>query len=97
MVLRADVLAAAVAGAGGAGPVLALSPRGAPLTQARVRTLAAGPGVTLICGRFEGFDERLFTGSSSASSRSASATMSCRAANRPRWSCSMLASGCFPV
>ena len=62
MVLRADVLAAAIAGAGGAGPVLALSPRGAPLTQARVRTLAAGPGVTVLCGRFEGFDERLFTG-----------------------------------
>jgi tRNA (guanine37-N1)-methyltransferase len=63
MVLRADVLTAAVAGADGAGPVLALSPRGAPLTQARVRALAAGPGVTLLCGRFEGFDERLFTGS----------------------------------
>lgn len=63
MVLRADVLTAAVAGAGGVGPVLALSPRGAPLTQARVRILAAGPGVTLVCGRFEGLDERLFTGS----------------------------------
>jgi tRNA (guanine37-N1)-methyltransferase len=42
------------------GPVLAMSPRGAPLTQARVRDLAAGPGVTILCGRFEGFDERLF-------------------------------------
>jgi tRNA (guanine37-N1)-methyltransferase len=62
MVLRADVVAAAIAGAGGSGPVLALSPRGVPLTQARVRRLAAGPGVTLVCGRFEGFDERLFTG-----------------------------------
>lgn len=60
MVLRADVLSAAIDGAGGAGPVLALSPRGAPLTQARVRDLARGPGVRLICGRFEGFDERLF-------------------------------------
>jgi tRNA (guanine37-N1)-methyltransferase len=40
--------------------VVALTPRGAPLTQARVRQLAAGPGVTLLCGRFEGFDERLF-------------------------------------
>ncbi len=39
-----------------------MTPRGAPLTQARVRALAAGPGVTLVCGRFEGFDERLFTG-----------------------------------
>lgn len=62
MVLRADVLAAAIAGTDGAGPVIALSPRGTPLTQARVRDLAAGPGVMLICGRFEGFDERLFTG-----------------------------------
>jgi len=60
MVLRADIMAAAMDGAGGAGPVLAMSPRGAPLTQARVRELAAGPGVTLLCGRFEGFDERLF-------------------------------------
>jgi tRNA (guanine37-N1)-methyltransferase len=41
-------------------PILALTPRGKPLTQARVRQLAAGPGVILICGRFEGFDERIF-------------------------------------
>ena len=62
MVLRVDVVQTTLRGSGGAGPVLALSPRGAPLTQARVRALAAGPGVTLVCGRFEGFDERLFTG-----------------------------------
>jgi len=42
--------------------VLALTPRGPKLTQARVRALAAGPGVTLLCGRFEGFDERIFEG-----------------------------------
>lgn len=63
MVLRADVVAAALdaaQAAGAAGPAIALTPRGHPLTQARVRALAAGPGVTLICGRFEGFDERLF-------------------------------------
>ncbi len=41
-------------------PVLALTPRGTPITQARIRELAYGPGVALICGRFEGFDERLF-------------------------------------
>ena len=41
-------------------PVLALTPRGAPITQQRIRQLAAGPGLTLICGRFEGVDERLF-------------------------------------
>ncbi len=41
-------------------PILALTPRGTPITQARIRALAQGPGVTLICGRFEGFDERLF-------------------------------------
>jgi tRNA (guanine37-N1)-methyltransferase len=40
--------------------MLALTPRGAPLTQSRVRELAAGEGVILLCGRFEGFDERLF-------------------------------------
>lgn len=62
MVLRADIVSAALRGVGGTGPVIALSPRGAPLTQQRVRDLVAGPGVRLICGRFEGFDERLFTG-----------------------------------
>jgi tRNA (guanine37-N1)-methyltransferase len=41
-------------------PILAMTPRGKPVTQARVRELAAGPGVTILCGRFEGFDERLF-------------------------------------
>ncbi len=60
MVLRADVMAAAVDGVANGTPVIALTPRGAPLTQDRVRQLAAGPGVTLLCGRFEGFDERLF-------------------------------------
>jgi tRNA (guanine37-N1)-methyltransferase len=43
-------------------PVIALTPRGKPLTQARVRKLAEGPGVILLCGRFEGFDERIFEG-----------------------------------
>ena len=96
MVLRADILAAAVdfakvemekkllcpgegrgpepehesysSGAGlrrspentGVAPILAMTPRGTPITQARIRELASGPGVTIICGRFEGFDERLF-------------------------------------
>ncbi|MEQ1726015.1 MAG: tRNA (guanosine(37)-N1)-methyltransferase TrmD [Sphingopyxis sp.] len=41
-------------------PILAMTPRGAPITQARVRSLASGPGVIILCGRFEGFDERLF-------------------------------------
>ena len=61
MVIRADVLAAALDAAlpgGDARPRLLLSPRGRPLTQARVRGLAAGPGVVLVCGRFEGIDER---------------------------------------
>jgi tRNA (guanine37-N1)-methyltransferase len=63
MVLRADVLASAVDHAldrSPNAPVIAMTPRGAPLTQARVRQLADGPGVTILCGRFEGFDERLF-------------------------------------
>ena len=46
--------------AGDERPVLAMTPRGKPLTQARVRDLAAGPGVIILCGRFEGFDERIF-------------------------------------
>ena len=61
MVLRVDVLRDALRGCRGTGPVLVPTPRGTPLTQARVRSLAAGPGVTIVCGRFEGFDERLFT------------------------------------
>ena len=40
-------------------PLIYLSPRGAPLSQARVRALASGPGVTLVCGRFEGVDQRV--------------------------------------
>lgn len=63
MVMRADIAAAAIdagrtrmpAGA----PTLYLSPRGKPLTQVSVRELAAGPGVILLCGRFEGVDERV--------------------------------------
>jgi tRNA (guanine37-N1)-methyltransferase len=65
MVLRADVLAAAIDHAAALHPgcpVLALTPRGAPITQVRIRELADGPGVTLLCGRFEGFDERIFEG-----------------------------------
>ena len=63
MVLRVDVLASAVDHALKAlpdAPILAMTPRGQPITQARVRELAAGSGVTILCGRFEGFDERIF-------------------------------------
>lgn len=62
MVLRADVLGPALDAAQAANPdapMLYLSPRGTPLTQAYVRKLAAGPGVTLLAGRFEGIDERV--------------------------------------
>ena len=41
-------------------PILAMTPRGKSITQERIRELAAGPGVIFLCGRFEGFDERLF-------------------------------------
>ncbi len=59
MVMRPDVLSDAIAAHKAADrPTLYPSPRGRPLTQARVRELAAGPGVTLVCGRFEGLDER---------------------------------------
>jgi tRNA (guanine37-N1)-methyltransferase len=59
MVMRPDVLDAAIDGAGGVGPLLYLTPRGRVLDQALVRELAAGPGVRLVCGRFEGVDERV--------------------------------------
>ena len=59
MVMRADVAVAAIdAVERNDRPLIYLSPRGAPLTQARVRELAAGPGAVLLCGRFEGLDQR---------------------------------------
>jgi tRNA (guanine37-N1)-methyltransferase len=60
MVMRADVAAAALDAArqGGDRPAIYLSPRGRPLTQGRLRALRQGPGVILLCGRFEGLDER---------------------------------------
>jgi len=60
MVLRADVLAAAIDEVADGRPILAMTPRGASLTQKRIRTLAAGEGAIILCGRFEGFDERIF-------------------------------------
>ena len=60
MVMRADVAAAAIDAVDGQErPMIYLSPRGVPLTQARVRALAAGPGAVLLCGRFEGLDQRV--------------------------------------
>jgi tRNA (guanine37-N1)-methyltransferase len=61
MVLRADVLAAAIDAAEVAPdrPRLLMSPRGRPLTQSRVVELAAGPGPLVVCGRFEGVDQRV--------------------------------------
>jgi tRNA (guanine37-N1)-methyltransferase len=61
MVLRADVLAAAIDAAEIAPerPRLLMSPRGTPLTQKRVMELAAGPGPLIVCGRFEGIDQRV--------------------------------------
>ena len=63
MVMRPDVLARAIdaqAPAGDPRPRLAMSPRGVPLTQERVEALAQGPGAVILCGRFEGVDERVF-------------------------------------
>ena len=62
MVMRADVLARALDHAAPADdprPRLLMSTRGAPLTQARVRALAKGPGAVILCGRFESLDQRL--------------------------------------
>ncbi len=62
MVLRADILAKAIDHAAPEGdrrPKLLMSPRGKPLTQGRVRALAAGPGAVIVCGRFEGVDQRV--------------------------------------
>ena len=67
MILRADVAAAAIECARsdqdskrGSWPVMCMSARGQPATQALARKLSSGPGVTVLCGRFEGVDERIF-------------------------------------
>ena len=65
MVMRADVLADAIDAAldeDDPRPRLLMSPRGTPLTQSMVRDLAAGPGALIVCGRFEGVDERVIEG-----------------------------------
>ena len=63
MVMRADVIGRAIdAVATDARPRLLMSPRGVPLTQRKVASLAQGPGVVLLCGRFEGVDERVIAG-----------------------------------
>ena len=65
MVLRADVLAASLdegVRADDPRPRLLMSPRGAPLTQTMARAFAAGPGLVMVCGRFEGVDERVIEG-----------------------------------
>ena len=65
MVMRCDVLAEAIdacAGPNDPRPRLLMSPRGEPLTQRRVRELAVGPGAIVVCGRFEGVDERVIEG-----------------------------------
>jgi len=67
MVMRADVLARALDAIGPAGdprPRLLMSPRGRPLTQADVAALGQGPGIVILCGRFEGVDERVIEGRS---------------------------------
>jgi len=65
MVLKPDILARSIDAAAPAGdsrPRLLMSPRGVPLDQARVRALTGGPGVVIVCGRFEGVDERVIEG-----------------------------------
>jgi tRNA (guanine37-N1)-methyltransferase len=63
MVLKADVVARAIDAVGhDVRPRLLMSPRGAPLTQARIAELASGAGAVVVCGRFEGVDERVIEG-----------------------------------
>ncbi len=59
MVMRPDIIDAAIGGTPAPGPLVYLTPRGRPLDQARVAALAAGAGVRLLCGRFEGVDQRV--------------------------------------
>ena len=84
MVMRADVWFRAVESLDpDRGRTLLLSPAGRRLDQSLVRELAAEPHLTLLCGRYEGIDERAPTGFPPRKSRSA--TTCCRAGNFPRW------------
>ena len=95
MVLRADVLAAAIDSVADGRPMLAMTPRGPLLTQERVRELAAGEGAIILCGRFEGFDERIFEARPiEPVSRRRLCPVGRR--SRRRWPFSTLAFGCFP-
>jgi hypothetical protein len=84
MVMRADIAAASIdaarAAMPAATPTLYLSPRGKPLTQSRARELASGPGVILLCGRFEG----VISGAETTASRGFIGLWSRRRASRPR-------------
>jgi len=62
MIMKADVLGRAIDATADDRPRLLMSPRGQPLTQARVRELTQGPGIVAVCGRFEGVDERVIAG-----------------------------------
>ena len=62
MIMKADVLGRAIDAVADDRPLLLMSPRGQPLTQARVWELAQAPGIVAVCGRFEGVDERVITG-----------------------------------
>ena len=98
MVMRADVLAASLDAATPTmdpRPRLLMSPRGKPLTQSQVREWAAGPGLVIVCARFEGVDERVIEARNLTKSRSA--ITFCRAAKSPRSRCSTPVSGSFPA
>ena len=89
-VMRADVIAAALDSVDVAGrPLLYMSARGRPLTQARVQEWAGKPGIIVLCGRFEGVDQRVLD--AGGSRRSPSATRSWPVARRRRWWRSRLA------
>lgn len=62
MVMKADVVARALDSVADGRPMLLMTPRGTPLTQSRVRELAEGSGAIIVCGRFEGVDERVIEG-----------------------------------
>ncbi len=80
MVLRADIVDAAVASVSDDRPVVCLTPRGRQFSQADARRFAGGSGVILLCGRYEGIDQRVIEHAEYAGD-SASAITCCRAAN----------------
>ena len=96
MVLRPDIVDAAVASVADDRPVVCLTPRGRRFTQADAQRFAAGPGVILLCGRYEGIDQRVIEARADAGAQHRRLRAVGRRTAR-RWCCWTASCGCCPA